>query len=74
MFSDNEFRIQEENELRSGSDTPFLSSLGLNYSPFQRKDITFIVRVDNVFDTDYQEVPLVPSQPRSYSAGVTVKF
>lgn len=74
LFSDNEFRIQEENELRSGSDTPFLSSLGLNYSPFQRKDITFIVRVDNVFDTDYQEVPLVPSQPRSYSAGVTVKF
>ena len=74
LLLDNEFRIQEENALRAGPDTALLTSAGLAYTPSSYKQLTFTLRADNLFDSGYQEVPLVPSQRRTYSAGIIFTF
>lgn len=71
LRSDNEARIQEENALRQGDDEVVLSSLGLYYAVPGIAGLTLSAQVDNLWDEDYQEVPLVPSTPREYVFGAT---
>lgn len=66
---DNEFRIQKENALRGSEDDPIISALGLYYAVPRVKGLTLSAQVDNLWDTDYEEVPLVPGARREWSVG-----
>jgi vitamin B12 transporter len=68
---DNEFRVQEENILRKSDDEALLSSAGLYFSPAQVKGLRFSLEVENLWDSEFQEVPAVPAAPRQLSAGVS---
>lgn len=75
LRSDNEYRVQEKNPLRTlGGDTALLSSVGLYYRPAALPGWAFSVLVDNVWDDDFQEVPAVPSARRQWAAGVTRRW
>jgi hypothetical protein len=66
---DNEYRQQAENVLRRGNDTPILSALGLYYAVPSVKGLTLFTQVDNLWNVNYEEVPLVPGAPRELSLG-----
>jgi len=68
---DNAARIQAANILRTvGGDEAIISSLGLSYRPRALRGASFTVQADNLWDSDYQEVPGVPAARRQISAGV----
>ena len=72
---DNEFRVQEENLLRTvGGNQTTLTSIGLYYLPPQRRGLELSLLVENLWDSRYQEVPAVPATPRQLSAGVTWRY
>jgi hypothetical protein len=66
---DNEARIQADNELRTRNDDVILSSLGLYYAVPCVKGLTLSAQVDNLWNTYYEEVPLVPGSRREVSFG-----
>lgn len=66
---DNEYRIQEENSLRRRNDEVILSSLGLYYAVPGVKGLTLSAQADNLWNTYYEEVPLVPGSRREWSLG-----
>ncbi len=66
---DNEVRFQADNALRSGNDDVILSSLGLYYAVPRVKGLTLSAQVDNLWNTYYEEVPLVPGSRREFSVG-----
>lgn len=66
---DNEYRIQEENSLRRRNDEVILSSLGLYYAVPGVKGLTLSAQADNLWNTYYEEVPLVPGGRREWSLG-----
>ena len=66
---DNEARIQAENALRRRNDEVILSSLGLYYAVPSVKGLTLSAQVDNLWNTYYEEVPLVPGSRREFSVG-----
>jgi len=69
---DNEYRLQEENPLRVvGGDEAFLTTIGLYYLPPAIRGLELSARMDNVWDSDFQEVPSVPAAGRQFSVGAT---
>ncbi|MBI2517314.1 MAG: TonB-dependent receptor [Opitutae bacterium] len=75
LRSDNEFRVQQENPLRTvGGDSAILSSLGLYYLPPQLRGWEFSLQVDNLWDSDYQDVPAVPAGRRQVALGVAWRW
>jgi vitamin B12 transporter len=69
---DNEWRLQEENLLRTaGGDEALLTSAGLYWLPRAAEGLEVSLRMDNVWDDDFQEVPAVPAARRQWSAGLT---
>jgi vitamin B12 transporter len=73
--SDNQFRVQEPNALRKvGGDNAVLSSLGVYYLPPQLRGWEFSVQADNLWDSDFQEVPSVPAARRQYAMSVTRRW
>ncbi len=69
---DNEFRMQEKNMLRTiGGDEAVLTSAGLYWLPAEARGLEVSLRVDNLWDEDFQEVPAVPAARRQFAAGVT---
>ena len=72
---DNEFRIQEPNLLRSiGGDHAVLSSVGLYYLPARLRGVELSALVENLWDSDFQEVPAVPAARRQYSLGAAYRW
>lgn len=72
---DNEYRVQEENPLRTtGGDEAVLSSVGLYYLPPSCRALEFSARVYNLWDSDFQEVPAVPAARRQFSVGATLRW
>ncbi len=66
---DNEARIQADNALRRSDNQVVLSSLGLYYTVPCVKNLTLSAQVDNLWNTYYEEVPLVPGGRREWSVG-----
>jgi vitamin B12 transporter len=67
---DNEYRIQEKNPLRTiGGNEALLSSIGVYYLPPDLRGLELSARMDNVWDSDFQEVPSVPAARRQFSVG-----
>ncbi len=75
LRSDNEYRVQAPNFLRTvGGTHAWLSSAGLYYLPPRWRGWEFSVVVDNLWDSDFQEVPAVPAAPRQWSAGASWRW
>jgi hypothetical protein len=72
---DNEYRVQEENLLRTiGGDSAFLTSLGISWAIPQYEAVELSLVVDNLWDDDFQELPAVPAAGRQLAAGVTYRW
>lgn len=73
--SDNEFRVQEKNSIRrSGGDTAFISTLGLHYLPPKVRGMELSLVVDNLWDSDFQELPGVPAAPRQIAGSISYRW
>jgi len=73
--SDNEYRVQEKNALRTaGGAHAILSSLGLSYLPPQLRGWEFSVQADNLWNSRFQEVPAVPAARRQIAGNVTLRW
>ncbi|HYP16558.1 MAG TPA: TonB-dependent receptor, partial [Opitutus sp.] len=72
---DNEVRFEAPNLLRTrGGERPLISSLGLAYRPAAWRKLTISVQADNLWDSDFQEVPAVPAAPRQVSGRVAYEW
>lgn len=72
---DNEYRVQEENLLRTiGGDEAVLSSAGLYWLPATARGLEISLRVDNLWDDDFQEVPAVPAARQQVAGGLTWRW
>jgi hypothetical protein len=72
---DNVARIQEDNSLRKiGGDEALLSSLGLFYLPKSIPGLEVSLSADNIWDSNFQEVPAVPAAGRQISSAVTYRW
>lgn len=72
---DNEYRVQEENLLRTiGGDEAFLTSLGLTWAFPQYDAVELSLIVDNLWDDDFQELPAVPAAGRQVTFGATYRW
>ena len=70
LRSDNEYRMQEKNLLRViGGNAAFVSAAGLYYLPPKLRGLELSLLVDNLWDSDFQEVPAVPAARRQFSVG-----
>lgn len=66
---DNEYRVQEDNSLRRRNDEVVLSSLGLHYAVPGVRGLALSVQVDNLWNSYFEEVPLVPGSRREVAFG-----
>lgn len=67
---DNEFRVQEPNPLRRNStEETVLSSLGIYWRPEFAEELELSLQIDNVWDSDFEEIPATPASPRQFSVG-----
>ncbi|MDB6165631.1 MAG: TonB dependent receptor [Lacunisphaera sp.] len=72
---DNEYRVQEKNALRTiGGNNAFLSAVGLYYLPSRVRGLEFSLLVDNLWDSDFQQVPAVPAARRQFSVGAAYRW
>ncbi len=68
---DNEWRKQETNALRNGSDSAFFSHATLTYSPAQIEGLSLVLAVDNLWNERFEEIPGTPGRGEQYSATLT---
>ena len=71
---DNEWRKNEDNDLRLGSDSAIFTHFGLSIYPPQLKNMELFFAIDNAWDDDFQDVPGTPGRGDQYSAGVTYSW
>jgi outer membrane cobalamin receptor len=68
---DNEARVQAANLLRNPNENKALTSaVSLSYRPHAWPQLGFSLQVDNLWNTDFEEVPAVPAARRQVTAGV----
>ena len=69
---DNTARLQADNPLRMiGGDETLNSALGIIFKPHQLRGVRIALRADNLWSSNYQDVPAVPAAPRQVSVGLT---
>ena len=71
---DNEFRSQEENPLRRSSDQAVRTSLSLIWDPPMSEVMDLRLVVDNLFDSDFEEIPATPAVGRQVSAFLNYRW
>ena len=64
---DNEYRVQEDNPLRTSKDTAFLASLAVDWHPANIEGLGFTLIADNLSDNDFQFFPGTPAVGRQLS-------
>ncbi|MDP2138303.1 MAG: TonB-dependent receptor, partial [Candidatus Didemnitutus sp.] len=75
LRSDNEYRVQEQNSLRTmGGRHALLSSAGIYFSPLAVRGWECSVLVDNLWNSDFQEVPAVKAPRRQIAAGISTRW
>jgi vitamin B12 transporter len=68
---DNTARLQADNPLRViGGNETLSSALGLIFKPRALRGVSLSLRADNLWSSNYQEVPAVPASPRQISVGL----
>ncbi len=72
---DNEYRVQEENLLRTvGGDEALLTSIGLHWTIPSHEKLEVSLIVDNVWKDDFQELPAVPAPGRQVTLCVAYRW
>jgi len=75
MRMDNEYRVQERNLLRvTGGNRAVVSALGLYYLPPRMRGLELSLLVDNLWDSEFQDVPAVPAARRQFSFGAAYRW
>jgi vitamin B12 transporter len=69
--ADNEWRKQEENTLRNGSDDALFTHLTLKITPAQFKGLDIMLAADNLWDESFEEIPGTPGRGKQYTISVT---
>ncbi len=72
--TDTEWRKQRENLLRESDDTAWLTDAALRFSTSRLPGAELWVGVWNLWDDDFQEVPGVPREGRTFFANVSYSF
>lgn len=67
---DNEWRHQAENAIRSGSDSVLFTHLSLSVYPPQVPEVELFCAVDNLWKTEFEEIPGTLGKGRQFSAGL----
>jgi len=67
---DNEYRVQQENPLRTSGDTAYLASLALAWEPANINRLGFVLAADNLSDSNFQFFPGTPAVGRQLSLSV----
>lgn len=65
---DNEYRVQQDNPLRTSSDRALLISVALAWEPNNGRGFGFAVTADNLSDDEYEQFPGTPAVGRQISA------
>ena len=68
---DNEWRKQEENRLRNGSDSAFFTQLTFTYTAPTIDGLSMVVAADNLWNESFEEIPGTPGRARQFSATLT---
>ncbi len=71
---DNEFRSQEENILRRSSDEAALTSLSLIWAPPPLTGLELSLTVDNIYSSNFEEIPATPAVRRQVSSYLTYRW
>ncbi len=72
---DNAARVQAENALRTiGGRRALATTAGLAYRPPSWRAVEFTAQVENLWDSDFQDVPAVPAAPRQFALGATYSW
>ncbi len=71
---DNEWRQNEDNTLRNGSDSALFTHLGVSIYPPQVEGLELFFAIDNAWEDDFQDVPGTPGRGDQYSAGATFRW
>ncbi len=71
---DNEYRVQEDNPLRTDGDTAFLSHLGIFWELPALDDAWLQLDINNLWNTQFQEVPGVPGAAREITLRAGLRF
>jgi len=67
---DNEYRIQQDNALRTSGNNAFNASLSVNWRLRSMPQLRLMLVADNLTDSDFQEFPGTPPMGRQVSFGV----
>lgn len=69
---DNAARVQADNALRLiGGDETLISALGFSFKPRAYPRVSVTLRADNLWNSNFQEVPSVTAAPRLVSLGLS---
>lgn len=68
---DNEWRIQEDNPLRTSSKRAFFTHLGLSIYPPKYPGLEFFASVDNAWDEDFEDLPGTPGRGVQTALGLS---
>lgn len=71
---DNEWRENEDNDLRNSDDSAFFTHFGLSLYPPQIDGLELFFAIDNAWDDDFEDVPGTPGRGDQYSAGATFRW
>lgn len=71
---DNEWRENEDNNLRNSSDSAFFTHFGLSIYPPEVEGLELFFAIDNAWDDDFEDVPGTPGRGDQYSAGATFRW
>ncbi len=72
---DNELRQQADNPLRRAHDTSaYRAAASLLYRPAALPHLVLTVQVDNLFDSEFEEVPAVPAARRQFAASTSYSW
>jgi hypothetical protein len=63
-------RVQASNLLRTvGGDKAVTTTVALAYRPVAWRGLELTAQIDNLWNSDFQDVPAVPATPREWSIG-----
>ncbi|WPJ97856.1 TonB-dependent receptor [Coraliomargarita algicola] len=71
---DNEWRENEANALRNGSDSALFTHFGLSIYPPAIAGLELFFAIDNAWDDGFEDVPGTPGRGDQYSAGATFRW
>ncbi|MGZ0706988.1 TonB-dependent receptor plug domain-containing protein [Coraliomargarita sp. W4R53] len=71
---DNEWRANEDNVLRDGSDSALFSHIGLSIYPPAIEGLEVFFAVDNAWKDSFEDVPGTPGRGDQYSVGATYRW